>query len=77
MADAERIDMLMTRRQAASFLRLSPATLATWASRSKGPAFFKAGGRAVYRMADLYSFLGITDMEVRPAIAVEPPKDRP
>jgi hypothetical protein len=46
---------LMSRADAARFLHLSPATLATWASRGKegAPPMRKHGGRVVYARDDL------------------------
>lgn len=42
--------------EAAAYLRLSPATLATWRSRGGSPPFSKLGSRVVYRRTDLERF---------------------
>lgn len=53
-------DRYVSRSDAAMFLGLSPATLATWASAGHGPAFTKlsAGrsGAARYRLSELEKF---------------------
>lgn len=44
------VSVWMTRKEAAAFLRLSPATLANWASMDVGPPFTRlGGGRTLYR----------------------------
>ena len=48
---------LMTRPEAAEYLRLSHKTLARWAWSGKGPAFIKAGGKVLYDVADLDAWL--------------------
>ena len=48
---------LLTRTEAGDYLRLSPKTLAKWAWAGKGPAYFRAGGRAVYEKAEIVSWL--------------------
>ncbi len=48
---------LMTRPEAAEYLRLSGKTLARWAWAGKGPAFIKAGGKVLYDVADLDAWL--------------------
>jgi hypothetical protein len=54
--------VLMTRTEAAEFLRLKPQTLAAWATRGTGPRVCKIGGKALYRLEDLQNFItgGIT-----------------
>ena len=47
----------LTRTEAGEYLRLSPKTLAKWAWAGKGPAYFRAGGRAVYEKAEIDSWL--------------------
>ena len=49
---------LLTRPEAAEFLRLKPQTLAAWAvtKRYQLP-FVKVGRRAMYRLSDLEAFL--------------------
>ena len=49
---------IFDQRQAAALLTLSPATLASWRSRGRGPAYFRLGSRAIrYRRSDLERFL--------------------
>lgn len=50
---------LLTAREAAAYLRLSPVTLAKWrvAGGSDSPSFFKLGVRCYYDRADLDLFL--------------------
>jgi predicted DNA-binding transcriptional regulator AlpA len=48
----------LTRKEAAAFLRLSPATLANWASMDVGPPFTRlGGGRTFYRQEDVDSWM--------------------
>jgi hypothetical protein len=44
---------LLTTRQAAERLQLSPATLANWRLLGKGPRFYRVGSRIRYREADV------------------------
>ncbi len=46
----------LTTREAASYLRLRPATLARWRCVGGGPSFRKFGGRVVYSQAELEAF---------------------
>lgn len=48
---------LMTRPEAAQYLRLSDKTLARWAWSGKGPGYMKAGGKVLYDAADLDAWL--------------------
>ena len=48
---------VLTRSEAAQFLRVPPATLCYWATRRQGPRFAKLGKRTVYRKADLERFI--------------------
>jgi len=49
---------LLTRPEAATLLRMKPATLAQMAYRGVGPRFFRPdNGRALYRRADLDAWL--------------------
>lgn len=41
-------NLYLTRKQVAHVLRMSPGTLANWASVGKGPRFEKLGGRVCY-----------------------------
>jgi Helix-turn-helix domain len=42
-----------TAEEAASYLRLAPATLANWRSSGDGPLYLKLGAKVVYRRRDL------------------------
>ena len=44
---------LMTEREAAESLKLSPTTLRTWRSRGYGPIFCRAGGAIRYLAEDI------------------------
>ena len=59
----ERASELMTRSEAAKYLRLSPGTLANWQStqRQKIPCL-KLGGRIFYRQADLYKWIELKEV---------------
>lgn len=47
-----------TRKEAAEHMRLSPATLANWASLDCGPDYVRIGqGRVLYRMDDIDSWV--------------------
>ena len=48
---------LLTRPEAAEYLRLSDKTLARWAWAGKGPVMIKAGGKVLYDAADLDAFI--------------------
>ena len=51
-------DALLTRKEAAAFLRLSQSTLATWATTGKHSLpYFRVGGRTRYRLGDLLKWL--------------------
>lgn len=43
-------------REAASYLRLQPATLERWRCVGGGPTFRKLGGRVLYTKAELDAF---------------------
>lgn len=43
--------------EAAAYMRLRPGTLTNWRSLGTGPKYTKAGGRVVYRKADLDRWL--------------------
>ncbi|MFD0046967.1 helix-turn-helix transcriptional regulator [Pseudarthrobacter scleromae] len=48
----------MTRKETATFLRLSPSTLANWASMDVGPPFTRlGGGRTLYRQDAVEAWL--------------------
>lgn len=49
---------LLTRAEAARFLRLAPQTLACWASEGKPSLpYIRFGNRVVYRKSDLIAFV--------------------
>jgi predicted DNA-binding transcriptional regulator AlpA len=49
---------LLTPEETATFLSVSPETLAQWRSQQRGPHFIKLEGRLVrYRLSDLESYL--------------------
>jgi hypothetical protein len=49
---------LLTRVEAARYLRISPITLGKWSSSRRQPIpFVRVGRRAMYRVADLERFL--------------------
>ncbi len=50
-------DDLLSNEQAAAFLRISPETLLTWRCRQRGPAYYKVGRFAYYRLVDLKSWI--------------------
>ena len=50
----------LTRKEAAAHLRLSPATLANWASIGCGPRYQRIGrGRVLYRLADVEKWMNV------------------
>jgi predicted site-specific integrase-resolvase len=49
--------VLLTRNEAADFLRVKPHTLSVWAVNGNGPAPTKIGGRVVYRKDVLEDFV--------------------
>jgi predicted DNA-binding transcriptional regulator AlpA len=52
-------DILLTRREAAEYLRRSTTTLDRWASQGVGPKPIKCTPRGVYyRLVDLRRFVG-------------------
>lgn len=50
-----------TRDEVSAFSRISKPTLARWAAEGKGPKFKKAGGRVLYRRADVLEWLDSLD----------------
>lgn len=46
-------DVWLTREEAANRFKLSPKTLAQWASMNSGPVFHKFGGHCRYRLSDV------------------------
>ena len=52
--------------EAAKFLRLSPQTLRNWRSQCRGPAYIKAGRRAIrYSSDDLRKFMDQNRVEAK------------
>jgi len=47
----------MIETEAAAYTRTKPGTLSNWRSLGKGPPYVKAGGRIIYRKADLDRWL--------------------
>ncbi len=52
----KRTSPFVTTREAATYLRLRPATLERWRSVGGGPPFRKLGGRVVYALEELDAF---------------------
>lgn len=48
---------LLTRRDAASFLGISPRTLELWAMNGSGPAYIKVGALCRYRLTDIQAWI--------------------
>lgn len=57
MAATIETDERMTTEEVAEFLGLSPATLETWRTLGKGPAFVKPGRRIFYLRSDVVAYL--------------------
>jgi len=62
LSDADSIDKnpnrLLDRREAASYLRVQPQTLANWVvSRAQSLPYVKIGRRVMYRLTDLEAFI--------------------
>ena len=54
---AKHDDPLLTTKEAARYLRMSPATLASWRVKmSDGPRFVRIGGRVFYPLSELKKF---------------------
>lgn len=49
-------DPLLTREEAASFLRVQPCTLAAWSTKGSGPKVTRLGTRVLYRKSSLEEF---------------------
>jgi len=57
MKNNEAINELLSRPEAAAFLRLKPSTLSAWAVKGIGPSVCKIGKKKVcYRLSDLQAF---------------------
>jgi len=52
-------DSLLTAREAAAFLSLSPATLAAWRVRGGGPSFLKLNRAVRYRKSTLIAWIEV------------------
>jgi excisionase family DNA binding protein len=50
-------DDIMTRPEAASYMKLPRRTLDAWAYRGEGPPFFKIGRHTRYRRTDVDAWL--------------------
>ncbi len=50
-------DQLLTEKEAAAVLRLSPSTLTRWRWANKGPLFRKFGGAVRYAQSDLDAYV--------------------
>lgn len=46
-----------TRAEVSAFVRIAVPTLAKWAMEGKGPKYRRAGGRVLYRRADVLAWL--------------------
>ena len=55
---------ILTEREVAEHLKLSPATLRTWRSRGRGPVYTSAGGAIRYLVEDVERWL--KDRRVEP-----------
>ena len=53
----EAVQEILTRNEAAQFLRTPAATLAYWATRRQGPKFSRVGRRVVYQRCHLQEFI--------------------
>jgi len=53
----EQISTYLTRKEAASYLGVRVTALARWASEQRGPAYYRIGRDARYRVDDLDIFL--------------------
>lgn len=52
-------DVLLTRAEAAAYLRRSVPTLERWAAVGEGPPCRMVGGRALYQLVGLRRFAGV------------------
>jgi hypothetical protein len=64
----------LTREQAAAFLRITPATLADWASKKRGPPYTDLGQTVRYPLAELVEWKAQQMKNVAPATEPEPVK---
>ncbi len=49
--------LYLSRKEVARILKVSPGTLANWASVGKGPKFVKLEGKVCYPVADIKDYL--------------------
>ncbi|MCA0935314.1 helix-turn-helix domain-containing protein [Vibrio alginolyticus] len=49
--------LYLSRKEVARILKVSPGTLANWASVGKGPGYVKLGGKVCYPVAALKAYL--------------------
>lgn len=54
---------LLTRNEAAQWLRVDAGTLRNWATRGRGPRFSRLIGRVVYRRGDLEEWVAAKVVE--------------
>ena len=64
----------LTRDQAAAFLAVSPATLAEWASKQRGPPYFDIGAAVRYPLSGLIEWRA---RQIKNAIAPPHPASEP
>jgi predicted DNA-binding transcriptional regulator AlpA len=57
MSETTTISSLLLEREAATYLRLTPRTLAKYRSEGGGPNFAKLGGRVVYPKEDIDAWI--------------------
>jgi len=50
-------DRLLTQKEAAEILSVSPLTLEAWRWQGKGPKYIKVGKLARYRESDIYAYI--------------------
>lgn len=65
-ASARSSEDLLTRDEAAQWLRVDAGTLRNWATRGRGPRFSRLIGRVVYRREDLEEFVAAHLVETDP-----------
>lgn len=62
-ASARSSEDLLTRDEAAQWLRVDAGTLGNWATRGRGPRFSRLIGRVVYRREDLEEWVAANLVE--------------
>ena len=55
---------ILTRKEAAKYLRLAEGTLGNWNCEGKGPRSIKIGRAVRYRFADIEAFIAESSAEV-------------